>query len=205
MAKQKQKAFTLIELLIVIAIIGLLASIVLAATNIARARARDGRRLADMHQIVTALDIYYDQNQRYPDPSVYFPGSSACGGYDTSDNGQQSFLLPLITTGVLLKAPADPQNIGVCALRDNGIHFANIFKTAYAASGIGPQGTVYAYAYYAAGSNGCPPSKGNYYVLGIKYMETTLGQPYPGSPGFTCAGKNWQQSFSWVIGKFENQ
>ncbi len=63
---QKNKGFTLIELLVVIAIIGLLASIVLVSLNSARAKARDVRRVADLKQVQTALEMYYDTNGSYP-------------------------------------------------------------------------------------------------------------------------------------------
>jgi len=67
--KIKQKGFTLIELLVVIAIIGLLASIVLASLNTARVKARDVRRMADLKQIQTALEMYYGDKGYYPSSS----------------------------------------------------------------------------------------------------------------------------------------
>jgi prepilin-type N-terminal cleavage/methylation domain-containing protein len=61
------KGFTLIELLVVIAIIGILSSVVLASLNQARAKSRDARRIADLKQIQTALELYYDANSSaYP-------------------------------------------------------------------------------------------------------------------------------------------
>ena len=64
--KYKKKGFTLIELLVVIAIIGLLATIVLVSLNSARAKARDVKRKGDLHQILLALELYYDAYGTYP-------------------------------------------------------------------------------------------------------------------------------------------
>ncbi len=64
--KQNQKGFTLIELLVVIAIIGLLASVVLLALGSARSKSRDAKRVADVRQIVSALELYYNDNNGYP-------------------------------------------------------------------------------------------------------------------------------------------
>ncbi|MDB4992283.1 MAG: gspG [Parcubacteria group bacterium] len=63
---KQNRAFTLIELLVVIAIIGLLSSVVLASLNSARSKARDARRISDLHQIQTALETYYDKVGSYP-------------------------------------------------------------------------------------------------------------------------------------------
>lgn len=63
---KNSKGFTLIELLVVIAIIGLLASVVLLALNSARAKSRDAKRLADVRQVATALELYYNDNNAYP-------------------------------------------------------------------------------------------------------------------------------------------
>jgi type IV pilus assembly protein PilA len=59
MKKQSLKAFTLIELLIVIAIIAILAAVVYVALDpLTRFRdARDSRRWADMHSLLNALRI----------------------------------------------------------------------------------------------------------------------------------------------------
>ena len=66
MKKINQKGFTLIELLVVIAIIGLLSTLAVVALNNARSKSRDARRLSDIKQIQTALELYYNDAGGYP-------------------------------------------------------------------------------------------------------------------------------------------
>jgi len=61
----KKKGFTLIELLIVIAIIGVLASIVLVSMGGARSKARDAVRQSDARQIGSAMELYYGDADAY--------------------------------------------------------------------------------------------------------------------------------------------
>ncbi len=62
----QKKGFTLIELLVVVAIIGLLSTLSIVALNTARAKARDARRVSDIKQIQTALEVYLSENGTYP-------------------------------------------------------------------------------------------------------------------------------------------
>lgn len=61
-----KKGFTLIELLVVIAIIGVLSTLSIVALNSARARSRDAKRISDVKQLQTALEMYYNDNGAYP-------------------------------------------------------------------------------------------------------------------------------------------
>ncbi|OIO06909.1 hypothetical protein AUJ35_03135 [Candidatus Falkowbacteria bacterium CG1_02_41_21] len=61
-----KKAFTLIELLVVIAIIGILATVSIISLSNARAKSRDAKRAGDMKQVQTALELFFNDNNRYP-------------------------------------------------------------------------------------------------------------------------------------------
>ena len=107
-----KKGFTLIELLVVIAIIALLSTLSVVALNSARAKARDARRVSDIKQIRTALEMYFDQKMAYPaNPSVTTTlglTNSICltsNGW-TNASGCSSGIL------YMQNVPDDPQGVG---------------------------------------------------------------------------------------------
>lgn len=112
----------------------------------------------------------------YIDKFGRYPDSdyAGYGTWDTPGNG--SFITPLVANGFL------PTNI-----LDPGVNdfYGN-----------------YRYYRYPAGYAGCDVAKGAYYVIGVVDMQTS-GNPYPGSPGWTCPSRNWQTEFEWVLGRFE--
>lgn len=79
--KMKKKGFTLIELLVVIAIIGLLSTLAVVALNSARAKSRDAKRIADVKQMQTALELYFNDAGSYPAQGATTP--IVLGGTDT--------------------------------------------------------------------------------------------------------------------------
>ena len=114
----------MIELLVVIAIIGLLASIVLVSLNSARGKARDARRKADLHQIQTALEMYYDSYGHYP----FNAGWITCSSYNqSSDHTQQDLESTLEYYGFMSSVPFDPgastQNCG------DGVYTTGSYKS----------------------------------------------------------------------------
>lgn len=179
-----RKGFTLIELLVVIAVIGLLSSIVLVSLKGVRAKTRDARRLSDMKQILLALELYYDTYGQYPGYVSSYGESGSCGGWDSSsedtDGDGKFFIEPLQEAGFMGIVPRDPLDP----------------PSSQASCGR------YAYFRYPPGSGGCDSSRGPFFVLGVRDMETT-GRPHPSSPGWSCPGYNWQNIFDWVVGGFE--
>jgi prepilin-type N-terminal cleavage/methylation domain-containing protein len=77
--KKVQQGFTIIELLIVIAIIGILAGLVLNNFQGAQAKARDVQRRADINAIHGKLEEYYSNNNGYPDGNL---STTVLGGID---------------------------------------------------------------------------------------------------------------------------
>lgn len=61
-----KKGFTLVEMLVVLAIVGVLTGVVLSSTSAARAGARDGARISNLKQIQLGLAVYFDVNRKYP-------------------------------------------------------------------------------------------------------------------------------------------
>jgi len=65
-----RNGFTLLELLVVLAIIAILIAIGVAAFSAAQLRARDAQRKSDLKTIASALENYYAKNKLYPDSSL---------------------------------------------------------------------------------------------------------------------------------------
>lgn len=84
--RRSKLGFTLVELLVVVAIIAILSTIILGTLGGARKQARDTKRLADLKQLQTALEFYANSNQ---------------DNYPTSLTG-------LVTGGYVPAAPLDP-------------------------------------------------------------------------------------------------
>jgi len=112
MKQLKQQGFTLFELLVVIAIIGLLSSMTTYFVNNARIRARDARRLSDMRQIQSALEMYYDDNLYYPQIKQARTGDEVdgCGPDDGEPQGKWCTLFTALSD-YIAKPIQDPKGL----------------------------------------------------------------------------------------------
>lgn len=83
--RNTRRGFTIVELLVVVAIIAILASIVMASLLSSRAKSRDAKRLADIREFRSALELYYDQIQNFPPsgagPAYALPAAVKNAGY----------------------------------------------------------------------------------------------------------------------------
>lgn len=81
-----RQGFTLIEMLVVVAIIGLLSSVVVVGLSGARQKARDAKRVADIQQMMNAAEVQFS-NAGYP-TSINIPNAPQSGEvyyYGTDD------------------------------------------------------------------------------------------------------------------------
>lgn len=96
--KKKSSGFSLVELIVIIAIIGILAAIVIASLSTARAKGRDAKRLNDLAQLQLALKLYSEANGEYPDCPSFFifdtkeKGGSACDDETALQTLMQDFI-----------------------------------------------------------------------------------------------------------------
>ncbi len=114
--KRFQNGFTLVELIVVIAIIGLLATIGVSSYSNVLKKGRDTKRIADLKEFVKAVKLYQIENGKAPgetycDSSIGAQGT-ACpitvpkSGWDTTS----AVWTELVGKGYLDKLPVDPIN-----------------------------------------------------------------------------------------------
>lgn len=89
--------FTMVELLVVVAIIGLLVSLILIRINSVQRKTKDTRRVVDIDTFTKALNLYNNDFSVYP---IY-------DGYIT---GSDPMSVALKNSGVLRAIPLDPVN-----------------------------------------------------------------------------------------------
>ncbi|NTV44824.1 MAG: type II secretion system protein [Candidatus Yonathbacteria bacterium] len=91
------RGFTILELLVVVAIIGILAALTMVLATQIRAKGRDDRRTQDMRQLQNALSLYYTNHNIFP-----------ISASPTILRGTNSVSTALLNDGVIGSLPADP-------------------------------------------------------------------------------------------------
>lgn len=104
--KKSALGFTLVELLVVIALIAILAVVGVAVYRGVIASARDTKRKADIASIAKALEQYRLVNGKYP-----LAGAISCEGNWDCTNGYTTCLKNALVPTYIQDLPKDPQNI----------------------------------------------------------------------------------------------
>lgn len=98
--KLPNKAFTLIELLIVMAILGSLATFVVINFTGAQASARDTKRKAEIREYQNALEIFANKNNfKYPDVTNGVAKTQLCGSGAQQIDGLSCTSDPKVSQG----------------------------------------------------------------------------------------------------------
>lgn len=95
-----KKAFTIIELLVVVAIISLLAGTIMISLSATRRKGRDARRKVDLNQISLTLEDYYDDQS----PNKYVTSAT-----EVDLNGTDDVLTTTLTPDYIKSIPVDSQ------------------------------------------------------------------------------------------------
>lgn len=90
--KSATRGFTLIEILLVVAIIALLAAVLAPSLTSARIRARDAKRVSDLHSVTIALALYANDHH----------------GSFPSGTGSLAALVGELVPGYVSQVPTDP-------------------------------------------------------------------------------------------------
>lgn len=129
--------FTIVELLVVIVVIGILASITVTVYSGVNASARDSRRKSDLAALEKALGMNYIKYGAYTQPESMCVdtsdgGDGTCGAAGGAGNwDQNSDLRDLLADGTIRSLPIDPIN-------------NSIYRYTYETKNIGEQGATIA-------------------------------------------------------------
>lgn len=97
---KSKRGFTLVELLVVVAILGLLSGMVVISITHVKAKARDSQRVVGINSIATALNLYHNDFNAFP---IYD------GNIEDQDNALSNALIAAETISAV---PTDPLNTG---------------------------------------------------------------------------------------------
>lgn len=148
--KKAQQGFTIIELLIVIAIIAILAGLVLNNFQGVQAKARDTQRVTDINNVHSKLEEFYNENGGYP---ATFTAAT----------------LPGIDEGSL----KDPKNVAI-------VMNASVADAAAADGVNSQSATAnYLYIPYPSGCTNGPPPTCTGYILKTFIEKPTGSTPNP--------------------------
>ena len=165
-------SFTLIELLIVVAIIGILAALIIVSLNTVLPKARDARRKSDLDEIQRAFQMYYVSHGNYPDLFTA-PGTVDCGAITSAPSG---WLSPYMNT-----IPSDPlwnQNIGSPNLPYD-YEYCCIYEPGNSCVANGGQAyAIWAHMETSSGNVGSTDwtSPGNFWPSGYNYVLSNFSK-----------------------------
>ncbi|MBD3279561.1 MAG: prepilin-type N-terminal cleavage/methylation domain-containing protein [Candidatus Pacebacteria bacterium] len=138
--------FTLIELLVVIFIIGILAALLLANFVGVRERTTDAKIKNDLRALKTALRLYYNDYNGYPDVTDV-PAAGSETAFTNDD--ESTVYMKQVPAEFSYNVSADGEEFLLYAALDN----------------LSDEDVAESRARCCAGSLACPDEAGNYYII----------------------------------------
>ena len=122
---KNNKGFSLIEIITAVSIISLVATMSTEQMDNLIPTARDAQRKANIHQIQTALNIYYNDHGEYPSSLTAAPTQESWEKVKTALEGED----PL--TSYMPEVPVDPLNTDHYVFKywSNGQAFKLVYET----------------------------------------------------------------------------
>jgi prepilin-type N-terminal cleavage/methylation domain-containing protein len=119
----QKHGFTMIELIVVIAVIGVLASVAAVGFGEVRQQARDDIRISQLEQMRLAIELYKTENGRYPEQGCGTVGSSwaGLGDHPTWGANCTNWIIGLVPE-YIPELPKDPN-------RENELGMGFIYRT----------------------------------------------------------------------------
>lgn len=102
-----KKGFTLVELLVVFAVIGLLSLLTVISLGQKREQMRDTQRLSNLRDIQAHLELYFINHNEYP---VVAPPGKSLGQVDTACLSNSGFAPENCSEAIMKSIPKDPSD-----------------------------------------------------------------------------------------------
>jgi len=135
LSNTNRSAFTLVEMLVVITIVGILTSLPMVAIQNSRENTRNAKRIADAKQMQNALELYYNDNNSYP--STLTPGETLSSNSIT----------------YIQQIPSAPTpNDGDCSEQENGFTYVTS-RPQYDYFNVTDKGSTHSYSYDCSNDN----------------------------------------------------
>ena len=129
--KKNFKAFTLIELIVVIAIIGILASVIYPSFSNYQKKSRDGKIKVDIKNVSDALKRYFIDNGAYPINSTF----NTCPS-DISSINELKKITPTYLSSLPKNPYSDKQNTECYKYSSDGTKYTLVFGDEYLSSDL---------------------------------------------------------------------